>query len=210
MIGALGVGLLALRQGDIQRALPQLERALGICQDTGLPFFFPLMAGPLGAVYTLSERVADAVPLLTRALEQSVATGIEPYEVLCRLALGEARMLAGRLAEAHALAARALVFASEHQERGHQAYALRLLGEIAAYRDPPEVEQAEAFYHQALALADELGMRPLVAHCHYGLGILYNRIGRPEQARTELAAAIALYRTMEMTFWLERAETVLV
>ena len=69
---------------------------------------------------------------------------------------------------------------------------------------PPEVEQAEASYRQALALADELGMRPLLAHCHCGLGILYNRIGRPEQARAELSAAIELYRAMEMTFWLER------
>jgi len=67
-----------------------------------------------------------------------------------------------------------------------------------------------AFYHQALALADELGMRPLLAHCHFGLGILYNRIGRPEQARTELAAAIELYRAMEMTFWLDCAEMALV
>ena len=53
-------------------------------------------------------------------------------------------------------------------------------------------------------------MRPLLAHCHYGLGILYNRIGRPEQARIELSAAIELYRTMDMTFWLERAERALV
>ena len=75
---------------------------------------------------------------------------------------------------------------------------------------PPEVEPAEAFYRQAIVLADELGMRPLLAHCHCGLGILYNRIGRPEQARTELSAAIELYRAMDMTFWLERAEIALV
>ena len=65
------------------------------------------------------------------------------------------------------------------------------------------------FYRQALALADELGMRPLLAHCHFGLRILYNRIGRPEQARTALSAAIELYRAMEMTFWLPQAEAAL-
>ena len=124
--------------------------------------------------------------------------------------MGEAHLLAGRLEEAHALAERALALAREHQERGHQAYALRLLGEIAAHSVPPEVEQAEAFYRQALALADELGMRPLLAHCHCGLGILYTQVGRPEQARAELSAAIELYRAMEMTFWLERAEIALV
>ena len=98
-------------------------------------------------------------------------------QALCRLSLGEAHLLAGRLEEAHALAERALALAHEHQERGHQAYALRLLGEIAARREPPESEQAEAHYRQALALAEELGMRPLQAHCHLGLGTLYAKIG---------------------------------
>ena len=105
-------------------------------------------------------------------------------------------MLAGRLGEAHALAEQALVLAREHQERGHQAYALRLLGEIAARRDPPAVEEAEAYYRQALTLADDLGMRPLLAHCHLGLGTLYAMTGEREQARTTVVAAIALYRSM--------------
>jgi len=75
--------------------------------------------------------------------------------------------------------------------------------------DPPECEPAEAHYHQTLALAEELGMRPLQAHCHLGLGTLYATTGRREQARTALAAAIALYRTIEMTFWLPQAEATL-
>ena len=69
-----GIGLLALRQGDLPRALPRLERAVGLCQDADLPFFFPRMAAALGAAYTLGGRVADAVPLLTQALEQTTAT----------------------------------------------------------------------------------------------------------------------------------------
>ena len=91
----------------------------------------------------------------------------------------------------------------------YQAYALRLLGGIAAHRDPPESALAEAHYRQALALADELGMRPLQAHCHRGLGTLYAATGQPEQARTALAAAIAMYRAMDMTFWLPQAEAAL-
>src|SRR5439155_1151209 len=75
-----------------------------------------------------------------------------------------------------------------HQERGHQAYTLRLLGHIAAQREPSAIEPAEAHYQQALALADALGMRPLMAHCHLGLGTLYAKSGRPEQARPELSA----------------------
>ena len=99
--------------------------------------------------------------------------------------------------------------ARAHQERGNQAYALRLLGEIAVHRGPLEVTLAEEHYRQALALADELGMRPLQAHCHCGLGTLYAKIGQWEQARTELATAMEMYRAMEMTFWLPQTEAAL-
>src|SRR2546427_3509724 len=95
---------------------------------------------------------------------------------------------------------------SERQERGHQAYALRLLGEIAARRESPEVELAATYYHQALALADELGMRPLQAHCHRGLGTLYLKTAQREQAHPALSATIALYRDMDMNFWLPQTE----
>jgi tetratricopeptide (TPR) repeat protein len=182
---------------------------MGICQDADLPLFFPWIAAALGAAYALAGRVADAVPLLTQAMEQTMTTGIVGYQAHCSLPLGEAQMLAGRLEEAHALAERALALAREHQERGHQAYALRLLGDIAAHREPPEVAQAEAYYQQSLALADELGMRPLLAHCYRGLGTLYATLGRGDTARTALAAAIALYRAMDMTFWLPQAEALL-
>ena len=83
---------------------------------------------------------------------------------------------------------------------------LRLLGEIAAQADPPDVESAEAHYAQALARANELGMRPLVAHCHLGLGRLYRRSGDPAKAEEHVTTAAAMYREMGMTFWLEKAE----
>jgi tetratricopeptide (TPR) repeat protein len=137
---------------------------------------------------------------------QAVAMERVAYQALCSLHLGEAQMLSGRLEEAHALAERALAHAREHQERGNQAYALRLLGEIAARREPPEIEQAEAYCQQALALADELAMRPLQAHCHLGLGTLYAKTGQRDQARAELSTAIELYRAMDMIFWLPQAE----
>ena len=81
-----------------------------------------------------------------------------------------------------------------------------MLGEIAARRDPPDVDEAEACYRDALAIVDELGMRPLVAHCHLGLGKLYRRIGTNEQAQEHLATATTMYREMAMRFWLEQAE----
>jgi hypothetical protein len=118
-------------------------------------------------------------------------------------------MLASRLEEAHALAEGALAHACTYQERGNEAYALRLLGDIVARREPPEVTQAETHYYQALTLAEELGMRPLQAHCHCGLGTLYAKTGRQEQARTELSTAIEMYRAMDMTFWLPQTEAAL-
>ena len=204
-----GLGLPCLLQGDLPRALPPLERAVGLCQDTDRPAWFPLVATALGAAYTLSERIADAVPLLTQAVEQTMATEVVVDQALCSLVLGEAQMLAGHLEEACTLAERALAFSHARKECGHQAYALCLLGDVAARREPPEVAQAEVHYQHALALAETLGMRPLQAHCHCSLGTLYVTTGQREQACAELSTAIHLYRAMEMTFWLPQTEAAL-
>jgi tetratricopeptide (TPR) repeat protein len=170
------MGMLSLRQGDLSRALPLLERAVGLCHETDLPAYFPWMAATLGAAYALGGRGADAVSLLTQGIEQATAMEIGGFQALCTLSLGEAQLLTGRLEEAYALAERALALTRAYQERGNQAYALRLLGDIAARREPLEIALTEAHYHEALALAEELGMRPLQAHCHLRLGTLYGRV----------------------------------
>jgi hypothetical protein len=77
------------------------------------------------------------------------------------------------------------------------------------HRDPPDVTPAAVHYQQALTLAEALGMRPLQAHCHFGLGTLYTKSDQREQARAELSAAIELYHAMAMTFWLPQAEATL-
>jgi tetratricopeptide (TPR) repeat protein len=123
--------------------------------------------------------------------------------------LSEAYLRVGRLADAHTHAVQALDLARQYQQRGQQAWALWLLGESTARQMSPEVEPASGHYHQALALAETLGMRPLQAHCHRGLGTLYSTLGQQEQARSELSTAIAMYRAMEMTFWLPQAEAAL-
>ena len=209
MLASWGGGLLALRQGDLCRALLLLERAVSLCQDADFPGFFPLMALPLGAAYVLGGRIADAVPLLTRAMEQAMAVARVDSQVFASLSLGEAQMLTGHLEEAHTLAEQALARAHAYRERGNQAYILRLLVEIAARREPLESARAEANYQQALALAVELGMRPLQAHCHHALGTLYAATGQAEQARVELSTAMEMYRAMEMTFWLPETEAAL-
>jgi tetratricopeptide (TPR) repeat protein len=121
----------------------------------------------------------------------------------------EAYLLAGRMEEALQRAERALDLSRDHKERGYQAWALRLLGEIAAHQAPPEIEPAAHHYRQARALAEELGMRPLVAHCHLGLGTLYATTGQRQQARAELSTAIEMYQAMDMTFWLPQTEAAL-
>jgi len=209
MLASFGIGWLALRQGDLPKAIPRLEWAVGICQDADLPIWFPRMAATLGAAYTLGGRVADAVLLLTQALEQATAMEMIVAQARCSFSLGDAQALAGHLQEAQALAEQAQALARERQERGHQAYALRLLGEVAAQRESPASNQAGDYYRQALTLAEALGMRPLQAHCHRGLGTLYARTGQREQARAELSEAIELYQAMDMAFWLPQAEAVL-
>jgi len=120
--------------------------------------------------------------------------------------LGEEHLLAGHLDEALSVARQALALARDRKERGHEAWALRLRGEIHAHRDPPETEVAEGYYREALALADELGMRPLLAHCHLGLGTLAGRMGDSKKACEDLSTAARMYREMGMTFWLAKAE----
>ena len=175
----------------------------------GPPRLVARLVAALGAAYTLAGRAVDAVALLTQAMEQATAMERADVQTPCCLSLGEAQLLAGRLEDAHTLAERALTLARQHQERGNQAYALRLLGEIAAHRAPPDVNEAAAHYRHALTLAEELSMRPLQAHCHRDLGTLYAKTGRQEQACAELSTAIEMYRAMDMTFWLPQAEAAL-
>jgi class 3 adenylate cyclase/tetratricopeptide (TPR) repeat protein len=210
MLACRGIGLLSLRQGDLHKALSLLERAMGICQNADLSGYFPLIAVALGAAYTLGGRVADAVPLLTQAMQQTTVQEMRGLQAYCGFSLGVAQAEAGHLEEAHALAERALALARGQQARGLQAYALRLLGEIAVRREPLQVKPAEDYYRQALTLAQELGMRPLVAHCHRGLGTLYATTGQREQSRAELSIAIELSKAMEMAFWLPQVEAALV
>jgi tetratricopeptide (TPR) repeat protein len=201
-----GVSRVYLRKGECHQAISWLERGLEVCRVWDSPLMFYLVSSTLGYAYVLSGRVSKALLLL----EQCVS--MEATEILSNpvhIWLSEAYLRLGRLDEALALAVRGLEFFRMHAQQGEQAWALRLLGEIHAHRHPPEAELAEAHFQQALALADELGMRPLQAHCRLGLSTLYAKVGRREQARAELSAAIALYRAMDMTFWLPEAEAAL-
>ena len=207
MFADLAVGQLYLRQGDLVRAVPRLERGLATCRTWDFPSWLPWLASRVGAAYTLAGRVAEALLLLEQSVEQAAAMGWKADAAPLAARLSEAYLGAGRFQEASSLAARALDLAVEHRRRGDQVWALRLLGEIASRRDSPHLDRADGHYRQALALAHELGMRPLVAHCHFGLAKLCQRTGNRDETREEhVATATTLYRDMGMMYWLEQAE----
>jgi tetratricopeptide (TPR) repeat protein len=203
------VGRLYLHKGDLHQAIPLLERSLELCQDAYIPLQFPFTAASLGAAYARAGRVAEARPLLEQAMEQAVAMGRMVDYALWAAWLGETALLAGHPEKAYDLAQRALELSLTYRERGHQAWILRLLGDIHTQRHAANIGPAETAYQQALALANELGMRPLQAHCHCSLGTLYVQAGWEQRARAALSTAIELYRAMAMTFWLPQAEVAL-
>ena len=203
-----GGGLLYLLKGDLLEAIPRLEHGMAVNRAMQIPPS-PAALSFLAYAYTLADRVAEALPLFEQSLTRAATIKFLPCNSLWIGWWGEATLLAGHLEEARQHAARALEISQAQRERGYEAYALRLLGEIAASGDARDAEAAEARYRQALALAEELGRRPLQAHCHRALGTLYAKIGRWEEARAALSAAIELYRAMAMTFWLPQAEAAL-
>src|SRR5262249_12478370 len=122
--------------------------------------------------------------------------------------LSEICRLAGHGEEAWQHARQALDLARQQKERGNEALALHQLGVVHAHTTPPEAAPAEAYCQQALTLAEALSMRPLVAHCHHGLGALYAKAGQVDRAHSGLSTAIEMYQSMDMTFWLPQAEAV--
>lgn len=201
-----GIGTLHLLKGDLEPAIHTLERGLTLCRTLTVPVALPLIACALGTAYSLSGRAHDAIALLEEGNREGLAIGRMGGHSLVVVRLGEAYLRAGRLDEADETARRALLMAREKNERGHEAYALHLLGEVVARRTPADAAAADAAFRQAAARAEELWMRPLLAHCHVSRARLECRAGRPASARQLFGAATAAFRELEMPYWLERAE----
>jgi tetratricopeptide (TPR) repeat protein len=204
-----GVGGVRLLQGDLPGAIVALERARDLSRTWHIPGLLTWTMPDLGAAYARSGRVVEALAVLEEVLTRAASQGVVVEESSRLAYLAEARLLAGQRDEAAAVAQRALEHARGHAERGNEARVRHLLGEIAAQPDDPDVANAEAHYRAAVTLATELGMRPLVAHCHLGLGTLAGRTGDSGKAREHLTRAAEMYREMGMDFWLAQAEAVL-
>ena len=202
------VGELYLVQGDLEHAIRVLEQGLVLCRASGSRDWLRSIMADLGYAYALQGRLAEGRTLLEEGISENIRTGARQRPRVVAW-LSEICRLAGRGEEAWQHAHQALPLARQQKDRGDEALALHQLGVVYAHADLPDIKQAEAHYQQALTLGEELGMRPLQAHCHLGLGRLYGQTGRGEEARAALAAAIDLYRAMDMTFWLPQAEAAL-
>jgi tetratricopeptide (TPR) repeat protein len=193
-----GLGETYRERGDWVRAIGLLERSVAAAQDGGVGAMTAAAGSRLGAAYAHAGRLDEALKLL-RASVGSRAPNMRS-SAFARL-LGEACLLSGNIDEARLQATTALDVAQAFHQRGDEAAARWLLGLTT-----PSLLEAELFLSGALSLGSELAMRPLVAHCHLGLGKLHQRTGRLEQASEHLTSATTMYREMGMTYWLERAE----
>jgi tetratricopeptide (TPR) repeat protein len=195
-----------LRNALLAHAIPLLEQGLALCRNADLPLAFPAVASYLGTAYAQAGRLEEALLLLEQAQQQGASIRLGDRQTLRMLLLGTGYLHAGRLQDALPLAHEAIAIARERQERGVEGYALHLLGALAACDTSLDMTLAATYYQQALTLATELGMRPLMAHYHLGLGQVYGQMAQWEQTHAELSAAMTLYRTMQMPFWFSQVE----
>jgi len=205
MYARWGLGYSHLRRGDFAAAVRVLEPGLAVCRAAAIRFMLPFIAGSLGSAYLWVGRAAEAVPLLEEAVEAITAMQMLGLRSLFTTFLADAYLALGQDAKAREHAEQALALTRDHQQRGREAWSLKQLGDIYS-RAPADAEQEDHAYQQALTLAKELGMRPLVAHCQFALAKLGRRRRKHEEARTHLTNSIALYTEMDMQFWLEQSQ----
>ncbi len=202
-----GVGMFYLVKGEFDQSVLVLTRGLKVCDEAEIPVQRPLIGSCLGAAYAFLGRFDEALNLLERAVEHTESMRRLGGQALRMALLSEAYMLAGRAVEAEALARRGLEMSVQTKDKGSQASLLRVLGHIIASRDSLDAEEAAVTFNQALILAQELGMRPMQAHCHLGIGQVHLKAKNLVEARSEILEAANLYRRMSMPFWLLKAET---
>jgi tetratricopeptide (TPR) repeat protein len=204
--GLFDLGRAHLRRGDLPRATRVLERGLDLCRTWQIVVAIPLVAAALGAAYALAGRADEALPLVAGAVEEFGRRQNHVRPAFILQCAGTTYLSAGRIDEADSHAREALALTRRLGARGSEAQGLCLVADVTSAGG---AEGAPSYYREALALAGELGMRPLIAHCHLGLGKLYRRTGKREQAHEHLTTATTMYREMGMTYWSGRAEAAL-
>lgn len=191
-------------KGEFARAIPLTERTIRIAEEREVALTIPFQRWLLGYARARAGEVGKGLSPLRDGVEGLDALSQGGWLALARVHLGEAYLLADRTDEASDEASRALALARERGERAWEAYALLLSGEVAAERN--EAETAGQRYQEAWVLAGQLGMRPLAARCHLGLGRVHRLSGRRKDARSELAEAREAFDAMAMSYWPARAD----
>jgi len=193
-----------LARCDFREAIGILEGGLALCRAERMRIYFPAFAILLAQALAISGRAETAVPMVQKALP--VPTDAIYFAPFAVVAASEVYLLAGQSDEAAKFGVRALELAKRKRERGYEAWALRMLGDIAASREPPDVQVAEAYYRDALSLASALGMRPLEGRCLFGLAMLHERTNAGAEAAAGFSKAAALFGELGMASWLKRAQ----
>jgi class 3 adenylate cyclase/tetratricopeptide (TPR) repeat protein len=205
----VGLGFIHLVQGNVDSAIRTLETSRKICGANNIQVLMPHIGSNLGYAYALAGRVEDAIPLMEKVDEQSKLIGGRKAAWALRLTwLGHANLVGRQIGKAREQAQRAVALASDAGERGYEAWARKLLGDVIQ-EESSNPSEALNHYAAGMVLATELAMRPLQAHIHLSLGRLHRRENQLEKAGTELSLALTSYRSMEMQFWLSKAEAAL-
>lgn len=202
-----GLGITDLLKEDTDSAITALERALSIAQARSLPLMVNATLGYLGHAYARAGRLQVARGTLETALAQSTAMSFVCWHSLTTVFLADACLRAGQRPDAERISLQAVTLARHRAHRGNEAHALRLLADSLALGDSLGRSRAEATYREALELAERLDMRPLMAHCHRGLAVLYQRTGDRANATAELATAATIFRELNMPLSIAQAET---
>ncbi len=200
-------GKLHLLKGDWAKARSLIERHITAARTGSVVFQLPFAVAHTAWVLAQLGEGGEALRRLQEGeqlLERQAALGAVGQLGWVYHTLGRASLALGRLDDARSLGKR--LVESLSSQFGFVGYAHHLLGDIATHPDRFDAESGEVHYRKALALAEPRGMRPLVAHCHLGLGKLYRRTGKRQEAQEHLTAATTMYREMGMTYWLEQAE----
>ena len=201
----VGVGPVHVLQGNLTSAIQWLERSLDLARSGDFAILTALSLSFLGRALTLVER-SDARQILEDAVEYSASIQFMAFHAADLAWLAYVYLKDGQLAEGMTTIERALQLATTHGQRALESEVCLVLGTMKTLSNSPHFDQAGSHFLRALSVAEEIGARPLVAHCHLGLGKLYRRTGTREQAQEHLTTATTMYREMDMRFWLEGAE----
>lgn len=187
-------------RGEIEKGVDALKTAVDLVETWSLTYLSPFIKGFYGHVLALDGRLDEGITQLEEANDLYASMGLGLFRSLVGMQLGEAYLLAGRGDEALNTVNRNLALARKRGEKGHEAYGLRILGDIVnASPEAKERETAKTHYQAAMELGRSLGLRPLMAMCELRLSHVQEQAGRKKDAKKHKDAAETMAKELGMT-----------